>query len=164
MLEMRELRGDDTFALLSIIGRLELRDELVALFEREVEVAPEPIQLSDYQGKKPTKKQLEEAEKQALELAAKRRKKGMEITADIIQLLLRNAKYARHEINEFLAELTGVTVAEIRDLGFIEYNKLFVDFFAKKELKDFLSSITSLMPKAANTNSKTPSSDDTPTL
>lgn len=100
-------------------------------------------------------------EQQALDLAAKRRQKGMEITADVIQLLLRNAKYARQEINEFLADLTGVTVAEIQALGFIEYNKLFVDFFTKKELKDFLSSITSLMPAAANTNSKTLSSNDT---
>lgn len=163
MLQMRELRGDDTFALLSIIGRLELRDELVALFQREVEVAPKPVNLSDFKDKQPTKKQLKEMEQQALELAEKRRKKGMEITADVIQLLLRNAKYARQEINEFLAELTGVTVAEIQALGFIEYNKLFVDFFTKKELKDFLSSITSLMPAAANTNSKTPSSSDTPT-
>ena len=32
-LEMRELKGDDLFTLLSIVGKLDIKDEFVRIFE-----------------------------------------------------------------------------------------------------------------------------------
>ena len=35
-LEMRELRGDDLFSLLSIVGKLDIKDEFVKMFEKNI--------------------------------------------------------------------------------------------------------------------------------
>ena len=36
-LEMRELKGDDLFTLLSIVGKLDIKDEFVRIFENNTE-------------------------------------------------------------------------------------------------------------------------------
>lgn len=134
-LEMRELKGDDLFVLLSIVGKLDIKDDFVNIFEQNIEQGMKP---EDHKKKKPTKAELVAREKEA-------RKRGMEATANLLQTLMVNISKVREDVNRLLADLCGVTVKEIKELNFQEYTALLVAFFNKEELKDFFSSIASLI-------------------
>lgn len=134
MLEMRELRGDDLFTVLSIVGKLDIKDELVNIFNKDTNI----VQLSDHKDKKPTK-----AEKEIQEKAIE--KHGMVLMAGILQKVMVNLNKIKPEVNAFLAELCGVPVTKIQVLGLVEYMGLIKQFTQKTELKDFLSSITQLL-------------------
>lgn len=135
MLTMRELQGGDMFVLLGIIGKLDIKDEVVRLYEKQ---QAKPIQLMDHK-----KKELTAAQKAAKEKELELR--GVGLVADLIQVVLANISNAKTEINSLLAELTGTSIETIEKLGFADYTGLIVGFFKKPELKDFLTSISSLL-------------------
>lgn len=134
-LEMRELKGDDIFTLLSIVGKLGIKDEFIQLFEQNVESTVVP---QDHKKKAPTK-----AEKARQEKEAQRR--GMEAIAGLINKLLLNINQIKPEINSLLADLTGKNEEEIKNLNLKDYTGLIIKFFRKPELRDFFSSIASLL-------------------
>lgn len=135
-LEMRELKGDDIFTLLGIVGKLGIKDEFMQLFEQNVESNVKVPQ--DHKPKEPTK-----AQKEKLEQEAQRR--GMEAMAGLMQKTLLNAGVLKPDINALLSELTGESLDIIKNLGLKEYSGLIIQFFKKPELKDFFTSIASLL-------------------
>lgn len=134
-IEMRELKGDDIFTLLGIVGKLDIKDEFIQLFENNVDETNKP---QDFKKKEPTK-----AEKAKLEKEAERR--GMEAMAGLLQKTLLNAKDIKPDINALLVDLTGKDESEIKSLGLKEYTGLIIGFFTKPELRDFFTSIASLL-------------------
>ncbi|NSU27876.1 hypothetical protein HRG89_04530 [Enterococcus faecalis] len=143
-LEMRELKGDDLFTLLTIVGKLDVKDEFINLFEKNIESA-EKVEPFDHKTKEPTKaeqKKIDAAKEKADKEATKR---GIEMGAAMLQKVMLNLKDIKSDINGLLAELTGASVQEISALGLKEYTTLLVDFFKKPELADFFSSIASLL-------------------
>lgn len=147
-LEMRELKGDDLFTLLGIVGKLGIKDEFIQLFEQNVEeTSAEKLAAipQDHKEKKPTKAELEKLEKEKARLAREAERRGMEAMAGLMQKLLLNINKIKPDINALLADLTDASEDEIKDLNLIEYTTLIKDFFRKKELQDFFSSIASLL-------------------
>lgn len=136
-MELRELRGDDIFTMLAIVGKLDIKDDFVRMFENNAAEAAKVVPM-DKKKKEPTKKELA-----AQEAAAQRR--GMEVAAEMLQTLLLNLNKVKGDINAFLAELAGVNVAEIEALGLKDYTGLLIGFFKKPELTDFFGSIASLL-------------------
>jgi hypothetical protein len=134
-MELRELRGDDMFSMLSIIGKLDIKDDLVELFEKQQD---KDSQLLGHLSKKPTKAEKEKQEKML-------EKRGMQMIAGLIQTILANINKAKLDINTFLADLTNTSIQEIQGLNFVDYTQLLVKFFKKPELKDFLTSISSIL-------------------
>ena len=134
-MELRELRGDDMFSMLSIIGKLDIKDDLVELFEKQQD---KDSQLLGHLSKKPTKAEKEKQEKML-------EKRGMQMIAGLIQTILANINKAKSDINTFLADLTNTSIQEIQELNFVDYTQLIVKFFKKPELKDFLTSISSIL-------------------
>ncbi|GAB6713829.1 hypothetical protein [Streptococcus uberis] len=132
-MEMRELRGDDIFVMLSILGKLDVQDDVMKLIDRQFETG-KVINLSDHKSKKLTKAEQEE---QDLLL----QKRGYKMASDVAFAVIKNIGKAKDDINDFLADLTGQDVSE---LSLIEYSKLIADFFRKEELKDFFKSMSSL--------------------
>lgn len=137
-LEMRELNGGDIFTMLSIIGKLDIKEEVVALIERQYGTGKDVIALADHKKKKPTKKEQEVA-------SAEYQKRGMVLVTDIGFAILRHVNDAKADINKFLADLTGTNQKEIESLSMLDYSKLLIDFGKKAELKDFFQSIASLL-------------------
>ena len=137
-LEMRELNGGDIFTMLSIIGKLDIKEEVVSLIERQHSTGKDVIALADHKKKKPTKKEQEVAETEY-------QKRGMVLVTDIGFAILRHVNDAKADINKFLADLTGTSQKEIESLSMLEYSKLLIDFGKKAELKDFFQSIASLL-------------------
>lgn len=136
-LTMRELKGDDIFILLGIVGKLDIKDEFIKLFENNVEETSKVVPM-DHQKKQPTK-----AEQERLDREAQRR--GMEAMAGLLQKTLLNAGKIKPEINALLVDLTGEELKVIQNLGLKEYTGLIIGFFKKPELKDFFTSIASLL-------------------
>lgn len=136
-LKMRELNGGDIFTMLSIIGKLDIKQEVVELIERQYGTQSNVTSLADHKKKKPTKKQ-EEA-------AINYQKRGMAVVTDLGFAILRHVNDAKDDINKFLAELTGESQKEIEQLSMLDYTKLLVDFGKKAELKDFFQSIALLL-------------------
>ncbi|SFB90812.1 hypothetical protein SAMN04488102_101364 [Alkalibacterium subtropicum] len=135
-LEMRELKGDDLFTLLPIIGKLDIKDDFVKIFEENAESGK--VVPMDHKKKEPTKAELAKQEAEA-------EKRGMEAMAGLLQKTLLNIGKIKTDINSLFADLTGKNVKDIQDLGLKEYTGLLIAFFKKEELKDFFSSIASLL-------------------
>lgn len=117
--EMRELRGDDLFVLLSIVGKLDIKDDFVKIFEKNSEASTNSETNAE--------------------------KRGMEAAANLLQTIFKNMGAVKDDINVLLADLCGVNVNEIKKLGLKEYTSLLLNFFKKPELKDFFTSIASLL-------------------
>ncbi|TYU88926.1 hypothetical protein FZX01_05285 [Listeria monocytogenes] len=143
-LEMRELKGDDLFTLLAIVGKLDIKDDFVEMFSKNVE-ANEKIIPMDHQDKKLTKAQQEKAVQAASKAEKEAKIRGMEMAAAMLQKTLINLKMIKLDINELLADLTNTSAEEISNLGLKDYTTLLVNFFKKPELADFFSSIASLL-------------------
>lgn len=143
-LEMRELKGDDLFTLLSIVGKLDIKDEFIKMFEDNVDATPKIVPM-DFKKKEPTKKELEQQAKAKAKAEKEAKKRGMEAAANMLQKVLLNIKSIKPEINGLLADLTDKEVEEIQGLNLKDYTALLVAFFKKKELGDFFSSIASLL-------------------
>ena len=137
-LKMRELNGGDIFTMLSIIGKLDIKEEVVSLIERQHSTGKDVIELADHKKKKLTKKEQEVAETEY-------QKRGMVLVTDIGFAILRHVNDAKADINKFLADLTGTSQKEIESLSMLDYSKLLIDFGKKAELKDFFQSIASLL-------------------
>lgn len=144
---MRELRGDDLFTMLSIIGNLEIEDEIKELIETNIEADAEKkvINLQDKKDKKPTKKEAEKLELDKIQQEKADALRSSQFGADLIAKLIRNANKLKDDINPFLAELTETDEKTIRELPLTEYIGLIKAFFEKEDLKDFFSSIASLL-------------------
>ena len=151
-LEMRELKGDDLFTLLSIVGKMDIKDEFMTLFQNNVESGSVAnVVPLDHKKKQPTKAELakQEADKAKQEAEAERR--GMEAMAGMLQKVLLNAGKLKGDINALLADLTGETLATVQNLSLKDYTGLIITFFKKPELADFFSSIASfLQPENLN--------------
>ena len=143
-LEMRELKGDDLFTLLSIVGKLDIKDEFVRIFENNTEAMQKVVPL-DHLTKKPTKAQLDKAEADKAKAAAEAEKRGMEAMVGMLQKVLLNIKNIKGDINNLLSEMTGEDLQTIKDLNLKDYTGLVIAFFKKPELADFFSSIASLL-------------------
>lgn len=137
-LEMRELTGGDIFTMLSIIGKLDIKEEVVSLIERQHSTGKDVIALADHKKKKPTKKEQEVA-------STEYQKRGMVLVTDIGFAILRHINDAKADINKFLADLTDTSQKEIESLSMLDYSKLLLDFGKKAELKDFFQSIVLLL-------------------
>lgn len=135
-LEMRELKGDDLFTLLSIVGKMDIKDEFMLLFKQNSEAST--VEPADHKKKQPTKADLAKQEADA-------EKRGMEAMAGMLQKVLLNAGKLKGDINALLADLTGETLATVQNLSLKDYTGLIITFFRKPELSDFFSSIASLL-------------------
>ena len=141
-LEMRELKGDDLFTLLAIVGKMDIKDEFMLLFKQNSEAST--VEPADHKKKQPTKADLAKQEADA-------EKRGMEAMAGMLQKVLLNAGKLKGDINALLADLTGETLATVQNLSLKDYTGLIITFFKKPELADFFLSIASfLQPENLN--------------
>lgn len=145
-LEMRELKGDDLFTLLAIVGKMDIKDEFMAMFQSNVEAGGTAnVVPMDHKKKQPTKAELEKIEAEKAKQEAEAEKRGMEAMAGMMQKVLLNAGKLKGDINALLADLTGESLKNIQGLNLKDYIDLIAAFFKKPELADFFSRIASLL-------------------
>lgn len=132
-LEMRKLKGQDTFTILRLLSKLGVKDLVSEVFANSS--TPE----------------------EAMEDV---RERGSNLIAVLIEALTEKLPEVQDELNAFLADLTETDVATIMDLDFEEYIGLIIAFFKKEELVNFTKQLSSLSGMGS-TSSKTSSTNDT---
>ena len=132
-LEMRKLKGQDTFTILRLLSKLGVKDLVSEIFANSS--TPE----------------------EAMEDV---RERGSNLIAVLVEALTEKLPEVQDELNAFLADLTETDVATIMDLDFEEYIGLIIAFFKKEELVNFTKQLSSLSGMGS-TSSKTSSSNDT---
>lgn len=115
-LELRELNGGDLEHLLTIFAKLDIIDELTDIFER-------PENLS-----------REEADVE---------KTGISIFAKLAKKAIANIKPIKKELDELLADLSGLTVEEINDVRLLDYLNGVKAIFEDGQITDFFGSMLS---------------------
>lgn len=134
VLEMRPLGGGDLFPMLAIIGKLDIKDEVVKLFDGGYAAEIDEKKLKGLSEEEAEAYKKEEAEKQ-----------GKVVAAELLQVLLQNIGRVKNDINQLLANLTGKKTTVIENLPLTEYTALIISFAKKPELIDFFKSVGSLM-------------------
>ncbi|MGR8822495.1 hypothetical protein [Leuconostoc citreum] len=134
VLEMRTLNGADLFPMLAIIGKLNIKDEVVKLFDGGYSSQIDESKLIGLSDEEQEALKKEEADQQ-----------GKVVAAELLQVLLQNIGFVKNDINQLLANLTGKKPATIETLSLSEYTALLIEFAKKPELIDFFKSVGSLM-------------------
>lgn len=140
--QMRELRGDDLFILLSILSKLNVKDDIIAMFEQ----TQKPLTLErmaelkeqypdDEEYKKALTKEIDEAIQ----------KRGIRVVADLVVKVMASVGHVKEDIHSLLAQLCGVSLKEIKELGLLDYTQIVMAFFKKPELRDFLKLLKPLL-------------------
>ncbi len=136
--QLRELNGGDLFPVLNIIGKLDVKDELIKLFgggdARKVD--PEKLELLT-KGK--TEEEAAEIEKAEVE------KQGLVVATELFQALFTQMDAVKYDLANFLGSLSGQTGQEVLELPLDQFTNLIVEFKNKPELSSFFKSISSLM-------------------
>lgn len=137
-LVMRSLNGGDLFPFLSIIGKLDIKDQLVSVFGGS-NVTPEEAEA--------LKKSIEgKSEEEAKEIRDEfNARKGNAIGAELLMTLMANLDSVKVDLANFLGNLVGLKGKEVLDLPLDEFANLIVEFKNKPELNNFFKSISSLM-------------------
>ena len=142
MLEMRELRGDDLFALLSIMSKMDVKEDIIDLFEQ----SQKPISVERLEELKtlyPKKSDYQKALEVELNMVIQKR--GIRAVANLIVKIMASIGSAKAEIHTLLAQVCEVSVQEIKEIGLVDYTNLVIAFVQKPELKGFLASIKPLL-------------------
>ena len=121
-MELRELRGDDLFEILPIIGKLDVKDDLIAAFEGQIAGDEQDVE-----------------------------KVGVKVMANLVQKAAINLPLIRDDLNKLLADLSGTKVKEIQELSLVEYTKLVFALFKKPEIKEVFTSLGSLQSETTDT-------------
>lgn len=114
--KMRELKGDDIFTMLGILGKLDCQEEVMSLVDGAFGNAETDLE-----------------------------KRGTKVVAGLVFAVMKNINKAKEDINAFLADLTSQTISDVASLSMLDYTKLLTAFFKKEELKDFFKSMSSLL-------------------
>lgn len=113
-LKLRELNGGDLEQLLSIFAKLDIIDELTAVFEGRTQSADIDVE-----------------------------KEGIAIFAKLAKKAITNLKPIKYELDELLANLTGMTVEEINKVRLIDYLNGVKAIFKDGQITDFFGSMLS---------------------
>lgn len=126
LLPMRKLTGQDLFTLLSLFGQIGI-DELIGDLMDEVDVDGEKVNSSDID----------------IDVSG--------LVTQLVQLVTKNVPKIKDELNEFLADLLGYSVDEVKELSLTDYFQVVVDVFKQEEMKDFLTLVQSSLLTAEET-------------
>lgn len=72
---------------------------------------------------------------------------GIGIAFDIAGIVVSNIPKAESEIQTFLASLTGLKLAEVKEMGFAEYGELIMMVVMKEEFRDFFKRVMKLFKR-----------------
>lgn len=134
-LQMRELTSADLFPMLAIIGKLDVKDSIIAMFNGEDD--------DDDEFKKATKDMT--AEEIVVYQEKKSEERGKALAAELLQKVFQNLVNVKDDINKLLASLTGKKFTEINSMSLDDYALLLVEFAKKPELITFFKSMGRLM-------------------
>lgn len=121
----RKLNSTDTFLMFRIIGKIGI-DEFAAVFDKQ--------QLKSLIDKTAEEKDGVQDETQV----------GIAVVLKIADKLIGNLPRCEEEIYQMLANVSNLSVEEVKGLDFAVFAKMVIDFVRKEEFKDFIEVVSKL--------------------
>lgn len=121
--ELRTLCADDVFPMFKIISKIGIK-EFKSCFESED--VKEAIQAANGEG---------QADLEVI---------GLGVALDIAGVIIANIPNAKEDIYLFLAQISGMSKDDIRNLPIATFTEMIIDVVKKEEFKDFFQVVSKL--------------------
>lgn len=145
---MRGLNGADLFVVLGLLGKLNIKDELVGMFADQLKSGAE-IQkarlLNDHKEKDLNQGQKIAANIRAIDESVDVQLRGIDLAGQIFEKVVENIALVQNELNEFLASLLGTTASEVAALPLGDYFFVLKELFSSDDIKTVFKSASSLL-------------------
>ena len=67
---------------------------------------------------------------------------GVSVTMELANVIIKNIPNCENEIYQLLANVSNLSVKQIKDLDFITFTEMILDFVVKEEFKDFIKVVS----------------------
>ncbi len=67
---------------------------------------------------------------------------GISVTMELANVIIKNLPNCESEIYQLLANVSNATVKQIKELDFITFTEMILDFIAKEEFRDFIKVVS----------------------
>lgn len=123
----RKLNSTDVFLMCKIIGKIGI-SEFTACFEKDTV----KNMISKFKDKKT------DGEKTVAMV-------GIAVVLELANVIIGNIPKCEAEIYEMLSNVSGLTVSQVKELDFVTFTEMVVDFVKKDEFKDFIKVVSKLL-------------------
>ena len=120
----RKLNSTDTFLMFKILGKVGISD-ITGCFEKES-----------------VKQMITNVRKGNAEDAATM--VGFSVILEIANVIIGNLPKCEAEVYQMLANVSGMSVEDIKGLDFVDFTEMVIDFIKKEEFKDFIKVVSRL--------------------
>lgn len=121
----RTLKSEDTFLMFKIIGKIGI-NEFTACFEKDT--VKQMIAAVTGDGSKENMTTIV----------------GFSVILEIANVIIGNLPKCEAEIYQMLSNTSNLTVKQVKELDFITFTEMVIDFVKKEEFKDFISVVSKL--------------------
>lgn len=145
---MRGLNGSDFFVVLGLLGKLNIKDELVGMFADQLKSGAELQKsrlLNDHKEKDLNQGQKIAATIRAIDENVDVQMRGIDLAGQIFEKVVENIALVQNELNEFLASLLGKTAQEVAALPLGDYFFVLKELFSSDDIKTVFKSASSLL-------------------
>lgn len=145
---MRGLNGSDFFVVLGLLGKLNIKDELVGMFADQLKSGAELQKsrlLNDHKEKDLNQGQKIAATIRAIDENVDVQMRGIDLAGQIFEKVVENIALVQNELNEFLASLLGTTASEVAALPLGDYFFVLKELFSSEDIKTVFKSASSLL-------------------
>lgn len=144
---MRGLSGADLFVVLGLLGKLNIKDELVGMFADQLKSGAElqKARLLDHKEKDLNQGQQIAKTIRMIDENVDVQLRGIDLAGQIFEKVVENIALVQNELNEFLASLLGRTAAEVATLPLGDYFFVLKELFSSDDIKTVFKSASSLL-------------------
>ena len=125
--EFRKLKSDDTFLMFKILGKIGLNEFSGCLEKDSVKQMFGLVEKGD----------------NATTIV------GMSVVLEVANIILGNLPKCKTEIYELLSNTSNLSVKEVKELDFVVFMEMVIDFIRKEEFADFIK-VASRLFKSEN--------------
>jgi hypothetical protein len=118
----RTLNASDTFLMMRIIGKIGVKEFASCMEADKLKQIVESVQ------------EQKQDQKQDDVITAV----GFSVILELVGVITNNLPKCENEIYQLLANVSGQTVDHIRNMSFIDFTTMVVDFVKKEEFRDFI--------------------------
>lgn len=69
---------------------------------------------------------------------------GISVMLEVANVVIGNLPKCEEEIYEMLAKVSGMTIGQIREMDFVTFTEMVIDFVKKEEFRDFIKVVSRL--------------------
>ena len=119
----RKLKGTDTFLMFKIIGKIGINEFTACFGNDSVKEMIAAVTNNDSAGNATTVV-------------------GISVMLEMANVIIGNLPKCEAEIYQLLADTSNLTVKQVKDLEFVPFTEMVLDFVQKEEFRDFVQAVS----------------------